>query len=114
MSRGSAILEALVVGFLAALMVLTSVLVAGRIQVAGEEAAEVARVASFFGARHGDAAGAEALARRLLPGGSVSVNGDGDRIGVVVRQRVDLPNPPGDAEVVGRAATRISPYRSRR
>ena len=115
--RGGALLETLVLGFLAAVIVLQVLVAAGRIQVAGEAVAETAQVAASWAARYGDAATAAQIARRMLPGTAVAVNGDEHRIRVEVRDQVSLLSPGGNrvtATVRGRASATLSPYRSRR
>ena len=114
--EGSALFEVLVLGVFGALLILTATVAAGSLQAAGEEATEVAQSAAAWGARYGDAAAAEAMARDLLPDARVTVSSDGHRIEVTVRSSVALIGPEGGAlstTVTGRATAAISPYRSR-
>ena len=113
--RGSALIETLVLGFVAVMLVLQAAIAAARIQTAGEEATEVAQIAATWAARHGSHDGAEQLALDLLPDATVEVKGGPDRIRVTVVTEVALVGPSGSPlarEVVGRASVRISPYRS--
>ncbi len=115
MSRGNAIIEVLVLGFLGALIVLQGVVVTGRLQSAGDEATEVAQAAAAWAARSGNPAAAEAMAHELLPEAEVTATGNGTMIRVVVETSVSLIGPDGSpirTTVRGRAEARISPYRS--
>ena len=114
--RGSALFEVLVVGTLAALMILQATVAAGRIQAAGEEATEVAQAAAAWAARYGDPAAAEAMARRMLPEAQVVAAAAGTGIEVTVRLRVSVVGPRGGplrTSVTGRATAPVSAYRSR-
>ena len=113
--RGSALIETLVLGFVAVMLVLQASMAAARIQTAGEEATEVAQAAATWAARYGDRDGAEQLVHDLLPEATVEVKGGRDRIRVTVTKRVSLIGPSGSPltrDVVGKASVRISPYRS--
>ena len=59
--RGSALIETLVLGFVAVMLVLQASMAAARIQTAGEEATEVAQAAATWATRYGDRDGAEQL-----------------------------------------------------
>jgi hypothetical protein len=108
--RGSAFLEVLVLGFLICLMVAQALLLAGRLQTAGEMATEAAQVAALEAARHGDTITAREVAGRLAPGSAVSARLSGDRI--LVEVRVVVPLPGHSVTVLGRGAASVSPYRS--
>lgn len=115
MTRGSALIEVLVLGLAAALVVLTATVAAGRVQSAGEEATEVAQRVAQWAARYGDPDSAALLADELLPGATISITGTDEVITVVVRAPVSLVGPGGGplrTVVTGRAEARMSPYRS--
>lgn len=114
--RGSATLEMLVLGFLVVVLLGQLLVTAGRLQAAGEAATEVARTAAFEAARYGDAAMAIGVARSLLPQAEVQAVQIGDEIRVEVRSTVEVIGPGGvvSRTVTGRAAARVSPYRSNR
>ena len=117
MSRGSAVIEVLVVGTLAVALVLATAVSSVRIQTAGERVDQAARLGADWGARWGDAAEAEAVARRHAPGSTATAARIGDRLRVTVRFRVPVAGPSGSplsVTVVGRAESTIAPYRSRR
>jgi hypothetical protein len=115
-NRGSALVEALVLGALIVAAVGYATVTAGRLHAAGERATEAAQAAAAWAARHGDADDAGRIAARLAPdAASIEVARSGGRIEVVVRIRVALAGPAGPHRtVVGRAGTSISPYRSNR
>jgi len=115
MSRGSAVVEMLI-GVLVAALLFQVVIAAGRVQVAGEQAAEAAAAAASWVARHGDTARAERIARALAPGAeAITLRSDGDEITVRVVIRVGLLGPDGVVTriVAAEAVAPISPYRSR-
>jgi hypothetical protein len=116
-SRGSAVVESLLVGTVAVALALTSVIGALRIQAAGERAEEAARVAADTAARWGGPNDGAAAARRLVPGAEVIVWRSGDRIVATVHMGVSIVGPAGSAfstTVTGRAESRIAPHRSGR
>ncbi|MGH8934854.1 MAG: hypothetical protein ACRDXD_01055 [Acidimicrobiia bacterium] len=108
--RGSAFLEVLVLGFLIFLMVTQALVIAGRLQAAGEMATEAAQVAALEAARHGDITTAREVAERLAPGSAVSTRLSGDQ--VLVEVSVVVPLPGHSVSLVGRGAASVSPYRS--
>ena len=114
MNRGNALVEILVVGVVIVLALLTVTRGASRLQAAGEEATDVARVAASAAARSGDLASASAVATALMPDAEVEVSGSAGEIRVDVHTRVSLVGPDGllDLEVSGSATARLSPYRS--
>jgi len=115
-SRGSALVDALVAAFVTALF-LQGAVAATHLQAAGEVAQEAAAVAAAWAARYGDAAAAEALARSLAPEAeSVSVRATPEGLAAAVWIRVPLAGPQGQmaAVVAGRAVAAVSPYRSNR
>lgn len=115
MSRGNALIEALVLGAVIVAAVGYAAVTAGRLHAAGERATEAAQAAASWAARHGDADDARRIAARLAPDAeSIEVGPSAGRIEVVVRIRVGLPGPAGTRVVVGRAGTWVSPYRSNR
>lgn len=118
MSRGSALLEVLAVGFVAALLVLQTLVTVTRLQVAGEEAAEAAQAGALHGARHGDPVTAQQLVTRLSPRAhATSVRLDPGHAYAEARVRVPLVGPPGTPltkTVRAEATVRVSPYRSAR
>ena len=116
MTRGSALVEVLVIGALLTLGISQAAVAAGRLHAAGDRASEAAQVAAAWAARHGDADDAEARARSLAPeAAGVEVVRLDDEIAVEVRIRVRLLEPLGpETEVVGRATARIGAYRSNR
>ncbi len=116
MTRGSALLEILIVGALICLAVAQGAVAAGRLHAAGDRATEAAQVAASWSARHGDATGAQAIAASLAPDAlQVDASRSGDEITVAVHIRVGLLGNGGPSRVVtGRATARISDYRSNR
>jgi hypothetical protein len=116
MSRGSALVETIVLGAVLVAAVGAGVVAAGRLHAAGEQATEAAQAAAAWAARHGDAADARRIAADLAPDAeSIEVGRMGERIEVVVRIRVAVFGPAGPHRtVVGRAGATISPYRSNR
>lgn len=115
MSKGSALVEVLVVGAVLTLLALHGAMAAGRLHTAGGQVSEVAITAAGWGARYGDAAAAADLARRLLPGAEVSAWQDDGGVHVVVTRSVRLFGPEGlsvERSVTGRATAAPSPYRS--
>jgi hypothetical protein len=114
-SRGSAVVESLVLGALVVAAVGYAAVAAGSLHAAGERATEAAQAAASWAARHGDADDARRIAARLAPDAeSIEVGAAAGRIEVVVRIRVGLPGPAGTRVIVGRAGTWVSPYRSNR
>jgi hypothetical protein len=115
-SRGSALVEALVLGALIVAAVGYAAVAAGRLHSAGERATEAAQAGAVWAARHGDADDARRIAARLAPEAeAIEVGRTGGRIEVTVRIRVGLAGPAGPHRiVVGRAGASISPYRSNR
>lgn len=117
MSRGNAVLEALVLGTVSVAVVLSMIVGAVRVQNAGERAEEAARIAADTAARWGDAIDGEAAARTLVPGADVTVERSGDSIIATVSLVVPLIGPEGSpltATVRGRAEAQIAPHRSAR
>ncbi len=118
MSRGSALLEVLAVGFVAAVLVLQTLVTVARLQTAGEEAAEAAQAGALHGARYGDAQATQQLVTRLSPRAhATTVRLDPVHAYVDVRVRVPLVGPPGaplSRSVRAEATVRVSPYRSAR
>lgn len=114
--RGSATLEMLVLGFLITILLGQLLVSAGRLQAAGEAATEVAQTAALEAARYGDADLAVRVARSLLDDAEVSAVRIDDEIRVEVRSTVGVIGPGGlvSRTVTGRAAARVSPYRSNR
>jgi hypothetical protein len=115
-SRGSALLEVLVIGALIVLAVAQGAVVAGRLHAAGDRVTEAAQIAASWAARHGDTAGASDIARAAAPDAHlIRAFRSGDEITVVVRTRVGLlGNGAPWRTVTGRATARISTYRSNR
>lgn len=116
MSRGNALIEILVIGILVVLALLTVTRSATRLQAAGEEVTDVARVAASAAARSGDIDTASTVVATLLPGAQVEVTGNAQEIRVEVRTQVALVGPEGgpvQLSVSGEAIARISPFRSR-
>lgn len=116
MSRGNALIEILVIGIIVVFALLTVSRTASRLQAAGEEATDVARVAASLAARNGDIETASTVAASLMPGADVQVTGGTDEIRVDVHARVSLVGPSGgplQVTVSGSAAAKISPFRSR-
>jgi hypothetical protein len=117
MSRGSAAIEALVVGTIAAALALTTIVGAIRIQTAGDRAEEAARIAADTAARWGGPDDGADAARRLVPRADIIVRRSGDRIIATVRMDVSVVGPSGSpfsTTVTGRAEARIAPHRSGR
>ena len=116
MSRGSALIEVLAVGFVAVLLVLQGTVTMGRIQAAGEEVTEAAQAAATHAARHRDLGAAQVLAESLAPGADVRVTLDGAGAHAVVSRSVALVGPasaPVRRTVTGRGSAPTSPYQSR-
>ena len=116
MSRGSALIEVLALGFVAVLLVLQSTVTMGRLQAAGEEVSEAAQAAATHAARHRDAAAAGALAASLAPGAAVEVTLTAGGARAVVSRSVPLVGPestPVRRTIVGRGTAASSPYLSR-
>jgi len=117
MSRGSALLETLVIGFATVLLALQALVAAGRLTAAGTAAEEVARYAAEAAARHGSAESARVTATRLLPGATVASRQVGDRVVVRVTVTVPLLGPASGVVstlVSGEASATIAPFRSGR
>ncbi len=117
MSRGSALLEVLAVGFVATVIVLQTLVTVARLQVAGEEVSEAAQAAALHGARHGDVVAAHGVLARISPGSAATVRITDDHAYAEVLVRVPLVGPPGtpvSTSVRATAAVRVSPYRSAR
>lgn len=115
MSRGSAVIETMVVGFVAALLLLQITSVAARIQSTGDELTEVAQSAALFAAHHGDLELAQSLVADLKPDASASAWMRGSEIVVRVEAEVPLIGPNGSPVTItisGEASARMSPYRS--
>jgi hypothetical protein len=113
-SRGNALIEALVIGALIAIAVAQTAVAAGRIHAAGDRATEAAQIAAAWTARHGDESDARRAARTLAPEAeTVDVVRSDTEITVIVRIRVGLLGRGGPRHtVVGRATVRLSDYRS--
>ncbi len=117
MSRGSALLEVLAVGFVAAVLILQTLVTVARLQVAGEEVSEAAQAAALHGARHGDVAAAHRVLAGISPRSAATVRIDDHHAYAEVRVRVPLVGPPGTPlhrGVRAHATVRVSPYRSAR
>ena len=117
MSRGNAVIEALLLGTVSVAMVVSVILGAVRMQAAGEQAEQAARHAADVAARWGEASDGADVARRLSPLAGVTVVRSGDRIVATVRIEVPLIGPAGSpisTTVTGRAEARIAPHRSAR
>ena len=116
MTRGSALLEVLVIGALIALAVAQAALAAGNLHAAGDRATEAAQVAAAWAARHGDVEAADRVARSIAPDANrVRVLRSGDDLTVVVKIRVGLIGGTWPTRVItGRATAAISEYRSNR
>jgi hypothetical protein len=116
MSRGSALLEVLVIGALIVLAVAQGAVVAGRLHAAGDRVTEAAQIAASWAARHGDTEGATEVAQAAAPDAHiVRAFRTGDEITVVVRTRVGLIGSGAPwRTVTGRATARVSAYRSNR
>lgn len=115
MSRGNALIEVLVIGFGAALVVLQVTSTAAKLQAAGDEVTEVAQSAASFAARYGDAQLAEAVAIELLPNARVAVIAESGQLTVRIHTDVPLVGPSGSPismTVTGEASARISAFRS--
>lgn len=115
--RGTALLEAVVVGFAILIVVSQALVTLGRLESAGLAAEEAARHAATWATRHGDLEAAEEIATGFLPDAKITVSRDGDGIVVEVALDVPLLGPDGSPlthTVHGRAAAAISPYRSQR
>jgi hypothetical protein len=115
--RGSALLEAVVVGFAILIVVSQALVTLGRLESAGLAADEAARHAATWATRHGDLESAERIATGFLPDARVAVDRHGDDVVVQVALDVPLLGPDGSPvtrTVYGRATATISPYRSRR
>ncbi|MDX1690075.1 MAG: hypothetical protein R3290_03520 [Acidimicrobiia bacterium] len=107
-------LESTLLGSTIAAVVLVVAVSAVRVQAAGDLAQETARVAADHAARWGDAADAEAIARRLVPDGEVTAHRRDGTIVVAVRITVPLLGGRGAVTVTGRAEATVAPHRSRR
>lgn len=115
--RGSALLEAVVVGFAVLIVVSQALVTLGRLESAGLAADEAARHAATWANRHGDLEAAERIAAGFLPDARVTVSRDDDGLVVDVALDVPLLGPDGSPltrTVHGRATVTISPYRSQR
>ena len=115
MSRGSAVIESIVVGFIAALLLLQVTSAAARIQSTGDELTEIAQSAALFAAHHGDAELAESLVVDLKPDASVSAWMRGSDVVVRVEAQIPLVGPEGSPvtiTIAGEASARMSPFRS--
>jgi hypothetical protein len=114
-SRGSALIEVLVVGIIVVLTLSQIVLGASRMHAAGDEASSAAHTAAVWAARSGNAADAERLAVRLAPDAEVEAWRDGSQIHVTVSRAVPIV-ALGSADlsytVVGRGSAAVSPFRS--
>jgi hypothetical protein len=112
--RGSALIEAVVIGSFVFIVVAAAVSATVEVAVAGGTAVEAARVLGVHAARHEGPEAAERLA------GSKSLDLDatssGGVIHVVVTDRVGLPHPGGlrSVDVIGVTDVPMAPYRSDR
>lgn len=114
--KGAALFEVIVIGMLAAGLVAQTIVTAGRLQVAGEAAAEAAEAGAAHLARYGAAPAANRLIQDLAPGASFEVTDAGAWVRVEVRARVALVGPPGaplTGRVVRAAVAHRSPNQSR-
>ncbi len=115
MTRGSALIEVLVLGFVAMLVVLQAIVATGRLQAAGELVTETAQAAALQAARTGDAAAARDYIQERVTGAHLSIRLDERQARVEVRVDVALVGPTGSPlrrAVTGRATAQVSPYRS--
>lgn len=113
--RGSALLEVLVIGFVVVVLVGQALIAIGRIESAGNAAAETAQEAALHAARHGDASSAREIVVSLLPEADVSVAESASTISVEVTLEVSLLGPEGfpvRRTVRAHAEAERSPYRS--
>jgi len=116
-SRGTALLETLVVGFAVVLLVAQALVTLGRLERAAEDVSEAARLAATWTARRGSPDEAARRVAELLPEARVRVESAGDALTVVVDLDVPLAGPgrsPLVRTVTGRATVRLSRYRSGR
>jgi len=114
-SRGSALIETVMVGFAVVLLAVQSITAVGRVSAAGATAAEAARYAAQRAARTGslDAARLEALT--LAPDSTVEVRRGLDAVVVSVSIEVAVIGPEGSPismTVTGRAAATVGRHRS--
>ncbi len=115
--RGTALLEVLAVGAIAALLTGQIVVTVGRLAAAGDAAGEAARAAATLVARYDDHSEAERAVQRIAPGSTMSVGVEGSLVEVQVALPVAVVGPPGtpiEITVRGQAAVPLSPYRSQR
>ncbi len=113
--RGSALLEVMVLGFVAALVVLQGLVTMGRYQAAGELVSETAQAAALHAARTGRAGAAHRYVAERVPAADFSIHLDDTEARVVITLQVSLVGPaagPLRGAVTGRAVARVSPYRS--
>lgn len=112
--RGSALIEAVVIGSFVFIVVAASVSAAIEVALAGGDAATAARVAAVHSARHSGPDAAIEMAARS--GRGVSAEREGDAIRVSVVTAVELPHPDGlvSRVVVGRGEMPLAPFRSDR
>jgi hypothetical protein len=113
--RGSALIEALTLGFVTLLVVGQVLVTVGRLAAAGELAAESARHAAVLAAEGATLEEAAAVAAALAPGSAVDVSESGGSVTVAVVVRVSVVGPgsgPVTTEVRGVATVTRSPYRS--
>jgi len=101
----------------AAIVVVVSAVAAAFGTVAGalQDHREAARVSAVVAARTGDVAAAVAVAERLAPGSTVTIDDDGDEVTVHVTGPIEVPHPVTrriQRVVSGEATVPIAPYRS--
>lgn len=114
--RGSALIEALVIGSFVFVVVVAAVSSSIRVVTTGAAARQAARVAAVHAARHGDTVAAGELARSLMSGGEVTVRRSGYAIQVVIGRTIEVPHPDGilPLTVIGEATVPLAPFRSNR
>lgn len=112
--KGSALIEAVVIGSFVFIVVVAAVSAAIDVAIRGGEVTEGARVAAVHSARH---AGPEtAVAMAAGSGSTVSASRRGEAIDVAVAALVEVPHPDGPRPLglSGRATMPLAPYRSDR
>ncbi len=115
MSRGSALIETVVIGFAVVLLAVQALVTIGRMSAAGAAAAEAARYAATLAARTGSLDDARREARRIVPEATVAIDRTAGTVVVAVSIDVPVLGPegsPASMTVTGRATATEGRYRS--
>jgi hypothetical protein len=114
LERGSALIEAIVLGSVSVLLILSILAAATTLQSARESVEQASQVAAAEAVRTGDLDAAVGYVARVAPDADVQVRTDGTGVTVTVGRSVQLPGLGGFIErwVEATARSDLSSYRS--